>query len=144
MFKKIAIAYDESPASEHALTAAISLAAALGSTLRIITVVESQPSYVNISLAVDPTLPSRLQDERRERLKQIQTLAIRHAADVNVSADSVLVDGPEVDTILAEVNAYSAELLVVGLSQRHGGVGEFISTVHRIGLHVPCPVLAVH
>lgn len=144
MFKKIAIAYDESPYSEHALTAAISLAASLGSTLRIITVVESQPSYVNMSLAIDPTLPARLQDERRERLKQIQALAIRHAADAGVPADSILVDGPEVDTILAEVTAFSAELLVVGLSQRHGGVGEFISTVHRIGLEVPCPVLAVH
>jgi nucleotide-binding universal stress UspA family protein len=144
MFRKIAVAYDESPYSERALTTAISLAATLGSTLHIITVVESQPGYVNISLAIDPTLPSRLQNERRERLKQIQTLAVRHAADAGVSADCILVDGPEVDTILTEVNAWNADLLVVGLSQQgHGGVGEFISTVHLIGMKIPCPVLAV-
>ena len=143
MFKKIAIAYDESPSSQHALTAAISLAASLGSSLRIITVIEPQPSYVNMSLAIDPTLPSRLQDERRERLKQIQTLAVRHATDAGLTADSALIDGPEVESILSEVNAFAAELLVIGLSQHHG-IGEYFSTVHRVGLQVPCPVLAVH
>jgi len=144
MFKKIAIAYDESPSSEHALTAAISLAASLGSALRIITVIESQPAYVNMTLAIDPTLPSRLADERRERLKQIQALAIRHAADAGVTADTVLVNGPEVETILAEVAAYNAELLVVGLAQ-HRGMGEyFFGTLHRIGMQAQCPLLAVH
>jgi len=141
MFKKIAIAYDESPASEHALATAISLAASLGSTLRIVTVIEPQPGYVNMSLAIDPTLPARLQDERRERLKQIQALAIRHAADSGVAADGVLIDGPEVETILATVNAYNAELLVIGLAQHHG---EYFSTLHRIAMQIPCPVLAVH
>jgi nucleotide-binding universal stress UspA family protein len=142
MFKKIAVAYDESPASEHALTAAISLAATLGSTLRIITVIEPLPGYVNMSLAVDPTLPARLQAERRERLKQVHQLALRHASNAGVTADNILSEGPEIDTILSEVTAYGSELLVIGLSQ-HQGLIEFASTVHRVGLRAPCPVLAV-
>ena len=108
MFKKIAIAYDESPSSENALTAGISLAATLGSTVRIITVIEPQPGYVNMSLAIDPKLPQRLADERRERLKQVQELAIRHAAEAGVTADGILIDGPEVETILVAVTAYNA------------------------------------
>ena len=142
MFKKIAIAYDESPASEHALTAAISLAASLGSTLRIITVIEPLPGYVNMSLAIDPTLPERLQNERRERLKEVQKLALGHASGAGVSADNILTEGPEIDTILAEVRAHGSELLVIGLSQ-HQGLADFASTVHRVGLRAPCPILAV-
>lgn len=143
MFKKIAIAYDESAPSEHALTVAISLAASLGSTLRIITVIEPLPGLINMSLAVDPSLPADLQSERRERLKHVHELAVRHAADAGVTADSVLTEGPEVDTILAEITTCGADLLVIGLA-RHHGLGELTSTLHRVSLKVPCPVLAVH
>ncbi|HEX4154872.1 MAG TPA: universal stress protein [Acidobacteriaceae bacterium] len=143
MFKKIAVAYDESAPSEHALATAISLAASLGSSLRIVTVIEPLPGYVNMSLAVDPTLPQQLLNERRERLKQVHELAVKHASGANVKAETALLDGPEVDSILSEVAASGADLLVIGLSQHHG-FGEFTSTVHRIGLQVSCPVLAVH
>ncbi len=143
MFNKIAIAYDESPAAEHALAKAISLAAALGSTLRIITIVEPLPAYVNIALALDGNLPQQLLNERRQRLSQTHKLALIHAAEAGVSADAILVDGREVEGILAEITAYGADLLVIGLSQHHG-FGEMSSTIHRISLNAPCPVLGVH
>jgi nucleotide-binding universal stress UspA family protein len=143
MFKKIAIAYDESKASEHALATAISLAAALGASLHIITIVEPLPGYVNIALAIDGSLLQQLQDERRERLKQTHELALIHATDAGVNARAVLIDGREVEGILAELKACGADLLVIGLSQHHG-FGEMSSTLHRVALHVPCPMLGVH
>lgn len=143
MFKKIAIAYDESKSAQHALATAISLAASLGSHLRIITIVEPQPFYVNIALAADINLPEQLQNERRERLQQALKLALQHAADAGVTAEASLIDGREVEGILAEVGTCCADLLVLGLSQHHG-FGEMTSTVHRIALHSPCPILGVH
>jgi nucleotide-binding universal stress UspA family protein len=143
MFKKIAIAYDESKSSEHALATAISLAASLGSNLRIITIVEPLPVYVNMTLAVDPDLPQQLLNERRDRLKLAIQLALQHAVDAGVDAEATLVDGREVEGVLAEVTARHADLLVLGLSQHHG-FGEMSSTAHRIALHSPCPILGVH
>lgn len=143
MFNKIVVAYDESPPSEHALATAISLAASLGSTLRIVTVIEPLASYINMSLAVDPTLPQQLLDERRERLKRVHEQAAQHAADAGVKAETVLIDGPEVESIVAEIPSCGADLLVIGLAH-HRGLGELTSTLHRVSLHVACPVLAVH
>ncbi len=142
MYKKIAIAYDESSSSEHALATAISLAATLGASLRIITVVEPLPLYVNMTLAVDPDLPQQLLNERRERFELALKLALKHAADAGVTADAALIDGREVDGILAEVSASHADLLVVGLHQ-HLGFGEMGSTTHRIAMRATCPVLGV-
>jgi nucleotide-binding universal stress UspA family protein len=143
MFKKIAIAYDESKASEHALTASISLASSVGASLRIITVVEPLPAYVNMTLAIDGNLPQQLLNERRERLRQSLNLAVKHAANAGVHAEAALIDGREVESLLAEITASSADLLVLGLS-RHHGFGEMSSTAHRIALHSPCPILGVH
>ncbi|MFP5233437.1 MAG: universal stress protein [Acidobacteriota bacterium] len=142
MYKKIAIAYDESSSSEHALATAISLAATLGSSLRIITVVEPLPLYVNISLAVDPDLPQQLLNERRERFELAIQLALKHAAEAGVVADAALIEGREVEGILAEVGACHADLLVLGLRQ-HIGFGEMGSTAHRIAMRVTCPILGV-
>ncbi len=143
MFSKIAIAYDDSPAAEHALATAVSLAASLGSSLRLITIVEPLPMYVNMALAVDADLPQQLLNERRERLKLAIELAIEHAAKAGVVAEAAIIDGREVEGILAEVSACGADLLILGLSQHHG-FGEMSSTVHRISLHTPCPILGVH
>ncbi|MGA7157300.1 MAG: universal stress protein [Acidobacteriaceae bacterium] len=143
MFKKIAVAYDDSKSAQHALATAISLAASLGSNLRIVTIVEPQPFYVNIALAADYNLPDLLQNERRERLQQSLKLALQHAANAGVEAEATLVDGREVEGILAEITSCCADLLVLGLSQHHG-FAEMTSTVHRISLHTPCPILGVH
>jgi nucleotide-binding universal stress UspA family protein len=143
MFKKIAIAYDDSTSAEHALVTAISLAASLGSNLRIISIVEPQPFYVNMALAADTNIPEQLQNERRERLKASLALALKHASQAGVGAEATLIDGHEVEGILTEISSCGADLLVIGLSQHHG-FGERTSTAHRIALHAPCPILGVH
>ncbi len=104
--------------------------------------VEPPPLYVNMTLAVDPDLPQQLLNERRERFQQALKLALQHAADAGVTADAALIEGREVDGILAEVSACHAALLVFGLHQRLG-FGEMGSTSHRIAMRVPCPILGV-
>ena len=143
MFKKIAIAYDESKSAQHALATAISLAASLHANLRIITIVEPHPALRKHRPSPSTSTSPAALNERRERLQQALKLALQHAADAGVTAEAALIDGREVEAILAEVTSCCADLLVLGLSQHHG-FGEMSSTAHRISLHAPCPILGVH
>ena len=49
MFHTIMVAYDESREAAHALASAIELAKALGTHLKIVTVVEALPAFYNIA-----------------------------------------------------------------------------------------------
>jgi nucleotide-binding universal stress UspA family protein len=61
MFKKIAVAFDESPEAARAFRSALELAKLTGSELTMITVVERLPAYVSYVSAVAPDVPQILQ-----------------------------------------------------------------------------------
>ncbi len=72
MFKNIAVAYDESPESRRALTAAIHLAKALGAGLQTITVMEKLPAYTAFATGADPSMINVLEEDRSKYYEQMQ------------------------------------------------------------------------
>jgi nucleotide-binding universal stress UspA family protein len=142
MFEKILLAYDESREAEHALESAISLAKTLRSKLTIVTVVEALPGYTAMAAIADPNLPNEILKEKRDRLRSLQQTAIKHASDSGITADAVLVDGEEVETIIETARQDRADLLVIGL-RKHWAVLQFGSTAHHLAQQSPCPLLAV-
>lgn len=65
MFKKIAVAYDESPEATRAFHSALELAKLVSAELTIITVIERLPAYVSYASAVSPDVPQILRQERQ-------------------------------------------------------------------------------
>jgi nucleotide-binding universal stress UspA family protein len=142
MFDRILLAYDESKEAEHALKSAISLAKTLRSKLTIVTVVEALPGYTAMAALVDPNLPNEILEEKRDRLRALQKTAINHAFASGITADAVLVDGDEVESIIETAKRDRANLLVIGL-RKHVGLELVSSTAHHLAQQSPCPLLAV-
>jgi nucleotide-binding universal stress UspA family protein len=65
MYKKIAVAFDESPEAARAFRSALDLARLLGSELYLITVVEALPSYVGYINAIAPDISGMLKADRQ-------------------------------------------------------------------------------
>jgi nucleotide-binding universal stress UspA family protein len=142
MFDNILLAYDESKEAEHALESAISLAKTLRSKLTIVTVVEALPGYTAMAALVDPNLQNEIWEEKRDRLRSLQKTAIKHAFDSGITADAVLVDGEEVESIIETAKRDRADLLVIGL-RKHVAFELVSGTAHHLAQQSPCPLLAV-
>jgi len=144
MFKRIFVAYDASPESGRALASAVSLAQALGSELHTVTICEPSTVLTSFVTAVSPGLAQTLASDQRDRAeKRIATaraLAEKHGIDVVTHT----VEGPEVEAIVACVNACKADLLVLGLHQQSLYVSRLWSTAYKVALESPCSVLGVH
>jgi len=65
MFKKIAVAFDESPEAEHAFRSALDLARLVAGELYLITVIENQPAYMSYVSAVAPEVPLLLKNQKQ-------------------------------------------------------------------------------
>lgn len=65
MFKKIAVAFDESPEAARAFHSALELAKLDAAELTIVTVVENLPAYISYVSAVAPDVPVLLTNQRR-------------------------------------------------------------------------------
>jgi len=65
MYKRIAVAFDESPEAGRAFRSALDLAKLLGSELYLITVVEDLPPYIGYISAVAPDVPGMLKADRQ-------------------------------------------------------------------------------
>jgi nucleotide-binding universal stress UspA family protein len=144
MYKKIAVAYDESPEAARALTAAIDLAKTLGVGLVGITAMEKLPAYTAFAAGADAALQATLEEDRLKFYEQLranaQTLALRDG----VQLAAHLVDGEATEGIVEFVCAQKVDLLVIGLHRRHDRLSRIWSTVYTIAQNVPCSVLGVH
>ena len=65
-FKKIIVAYDDSPAARNALSIGIELCKLFRTPLQTITVIEPPPIYTGLVLAVDPGVVQSLESDRRQ------------------------------------------------------------------------------
>jgi hypothetical protein len=77
MYKKITVAYNETPEAGRALFSAIQLANDLGAELRVVTVIPDQPRYAAFAAAGDPSLPQTLEDDRLKFYHALQEKAVR-------------------------------------------------------------------
>ncbi len=144
MFKKIAVAYNESAEAQRALLSAIQLAKSLGAELQTITVMSNLPAYTVFAGVADPSLPRALNEDRIRFYKLLQEnarrLAMEHGLDVLTNA----IEGSEVREIVHFLKLHKADLLVIGLHQRDFYVARLWSTVYELAQEAPCSVLGVH
>ena len=96
MFKRITVAYNETPEAERALLSAIQLAKILSAELRTITVMANLPAYTAFAAAGDPSLPQTLEDDRLKFYQGLQEKARVLAESQGVEVLSHIVDGLQV------------------------------------------------
>jgi nucleotide-binding universal stress UspA family protein len=144
VYKRLIVAYDESPEAQRALTHAIELAKLMGTELRLVTVSEPLPAYVAYADVGFPGAKRMLADERQNFYDKLQEEAKIRAAEDGLAVDGVIVEGDEVKSIVDSVTSWNADLLVIGrrhhtspLSRMWGG------TVHEIAERTRCSILAV-
>jgi len=144
LYKRMIVAYDESPEAKRALTHAIELARLMAAELRLVTVSEPLPAYVAYADVGFPGAERMLAEERQNFYNKLQDEAKVQAAEGGVVADSVIVEGDEVNSIVDSVTSWHADLLVIGrrhhsspFTQMWGG------TVHEIAERTKCSILGV-
>ena len=144
MFRKIAVAYNESPEAERALHCAIQLAKGLGAELSTITVAAELPAYTAFAGAAGPQLSRVLADDRERFYEVLEEKARSSAHPYGVEVQSHIVEGREVDAIVKFLRGQKIDLLVMGLHQRSLHLARLWSTVYALAQEAPCSVLGVH
>ena len=142
MFKKVMIAYDESPEAARALQAGIELARAVGAELKVITVLEPIPSYYSFAVAGAAIPVEGWEKDQQSRAEGLRVKAQKAIADAGIFPEVELIGGNEVSTILGCAKNYHADLLVLGMRRHHGWLRNG-HTAHDIAQASPCAVLGV-
>ncbi|HTU50201.1 MAG TPA: universal stress protein [Acidobacteriaceae bacterium] len=144
MFKKIAVAFDESAEAGRAFRSALELAKLTSSELTIITVIERLPAYVSYVSAVAPDVPQILQREKQTFYKELHHKASQMAEQSGVGLSFATIEGDEIEGLLALIDDVQPDLLVIGLRREPGGFSGFIGgTAHRLALHAKCDILGI-
>jgi nucleotide-binding universal stress UspA family protein len=144
MFKRIAVAYNESPEAARALASAIHLAKALGAELGAVTIAPELPAYTAYVAAVDPSLTRTLAKGRREAYEKLHSEAREAALREGIELATHLLEGDEVDALVHFLVQYKADLLVIGLHYHLLHISRLWSTVYELARDAPCSVLGVH
>jgi nucleotide-binding universal stress UspA family protein len=144
MFKRITVAYSESPESRRALASAIHLARILGAELQAVTIVEPPPAYTAYADAADPSLALTINTDRMQAYERLQSDARQAAEREGVALQTHLLQGEEVGAIVGFLAHHNTDLLVIGLHHRESHISRLWSTVYGLAQNAPCSVLGVH
>jgi nucleotide-binding universal stress UspA family protein len=144
MFKRIAVALDESPESKRAFRSAVDLARQLSSELYLITVIEDLPPYIGYASAVAADVPRMLKADRQAFYADLHHEAKAEAEKLGVSVHSEFFEGDEMKGLLNLADRLRPDLLVVGLRFEPGGLSQYLGgTEHKLALHASCNILGV-
>jgi nucleotide-binding universal stress UspA family protein len=144
MFKKIVVAYNESPEAERALAVATQLARSLGAELSTVSVMADLPAYSAFAELADPSLSQVLVDDRWKLYEALVNKARTLAQLLGMEVASHIVEGREVAAIVNFLREQKSDLLVIGLHQRDLYLARLWSTVYDLAQDAPCSVLGVH
>jgi nucleotide-binding universal stress UspA family protein len=144
MFKRIAVAYSESPEAGRALTSAVHLAKTLGAELRAVTILQAPPAYTAYADAADPSLKLIINSDRTQAYERLHSQARETALREGVELETHLLEGEEVDAIVHFLAHHKTDLLVVGLHHHQSHISRLWSTVYALAQDAPCSVLGVH
>lgn len=139
---KILVAIDLSDASERVMAAAQRVAEATGAAVTVLHCAEPDPDFIGYEAGPDVVRDQVAEEFRREhRAVQAHADALRSAG---IEATGLLVQGPTVDTTLAEARKLGAELIVVG-SHGRGALYDVLVGSYSQGIlrKSPVPVLVV-
>jgi nucleotide-binding universal stress UspA family protein len=144
MFRKIVVAFNESPESQRAFIVALKLAKSLDAELQAVTAIGELPAYSAFAGVADSSIPRVLEEDRRDFYGKLQDHARAQVESYGIGFHSYLVDGREVEAIVHFLRLQKADLLVVGLHQRDLYIARLWSTVFGLAQDAPCSVLGVH
>jgi nucleotide-binding universal stress UspA family protein len=144
MFRKIVVAFNESPESQRAFLAALKLAKSLNAELLAVTAIGELPAYAAFAGVADSSIPRVLEEDRRHFYAKLQDHARAQVESYGIGFQSHLVEGREVEAIVDFLRQQKADLLVVGLHQRDLYIARLWSTVFELAQDAPCSVLGVH
>jgi nucleotide-binding universal stress UspA family protein len=144
MFRKIVVAYNESPESERAFVAAIKLAKSLNAELLTVTAMVDLPAYTAFAQVADSGIVRTLEEDRLKFYTKLQEKARAQLANSGIGFHSYLVEGHGVEAIVEFLRQQKADLLVLGLHQRDLHIARLWSTVYELAQDAPCSVLGVH
>ena len=144
MFTKIAVAYDGSPESDRALTAAISLAKAMGVGIHTVTILEIPPAYTAFAAVADGSVLRTLEEDRDVYYEHLQRLAVSKGDAEGVQVTTHLEGGDTVGSIHHFVHDHQIDLLVIALHRRSLRMSSLWSVVYSLAQELPCSMLGVH
>jgi nucleotide-binding universal stress UspA family protein len=109
---KILVAIDLSPASARVIQVCERIGKAMSAEVRVLHAAEADPSFVGYDAGPD-VVRDQVAQEFRDEHRGVQAHAdtLRQAG---LEATALLVQGPIVETILAEAQKMNADLLIVG------------------------------
>jgi nucleotide-binding universal stress UspA family protein len=131
---KVIVAFDSSESATGALALAFDFAREYGSHLDVLSVADV-PSHL---YGVSPAAAGDLVEKARRTLEKAE----HHAADDDVSADFLLLEGDSYDIILETSRQKNAGLIIMG-SHGRTGIRRLLmgSVTERVIGHAPCPVI---
>ena len=140
---KILVAYDGSPAADHAVDEVVRRPWPPGTEVRVVSVLEAvAPVPPEIGVELYGPVLERIRVGQRQSLEQALRQAVekfRGRADLRV--DCELRDGSVQRTLLEAIQAFGADLVVAG---SHGATALerfFLGSVsHALVTHAPCSV----
>jgi nucleotide-binding universal stress UspA family protein len=144
MFRKIVVAFNESPESQRAFLVALKLAKSLNAELQAVTAIGELPAYTAFAGVADSSISRVLEEDRRDFYAKLQDHARAQVESYGIGFHSYLVEGREVEAIVEFLRQQKADLLVVGLHQRDLYISRLWSTVFELAQDAPCSVLGVH
>jgi nucleotide-binding universal stress UspA family protein len=144
MFRKIVVAYNESPESQRAFLSAIKLAKSLNAALESVTAMGDLPAYTAFAGVADSSIVRVLEDDREKFYKNLLDQARVQAESYGIELRAHLVEGRQVEAIVDFLRREKADLLVIGLHQRDLHIARLWSTVYELAQDAPCSVLGVH
>lgn len=144
MFKKIIVAYDESPEAARALSTAIELAKQLNAELHLITVREPLPAYLGYAEAGFPGAGRTVADERQLFYRNLHHKAKAQAAAQGITLEGDIFEGDEIQSLIDCIEKWQADLLVIGRRHHPSTFARFSTgTVHEVAERTRCSILAV-
>lgn len=143
-FKKIIVAYDNSPAARDALSVGIELCSVLETSLEIVTVIEPPPAYAALVSVVNPDVARGIDMEWRQHCQELVDSAVSEGQRRGVKVVGSLVEADEVEGIVSFIRQKRADLLIIGSKQHSTHIARLWSTVSGLEQNAPCSVLAVH
>jgi nucleotide-binding universal stress UspA family protein len=144
MFRKIVVAFNESPESQRAFLVALKLAKSLNAEFRAVTAIGELPAYAAFAGVADSSISRVLEQDQRDFYAKLQDHARAQVESYGIGFQSYLVEGREVEAIVDFLRQQKADLLVVGLHQRDLYIARLWSTVFELAQDAPCSVLGVH
>jgi nucleotide-binding universal stress UspA family protein len=145
MFKKIAVAFDESAEAGRAFHSALNLARFSSAQVHLITVLEAFPAYMSYVAALSPDVPAMLRIEKRNFYVDLQGKARAEADRAGVNLIPEIAEGDVSAELLRVIEEIRPDLLVVGLCHNPGAAGRLMGrTAHNLAVHAKCNLLGVH